>query len=1274
MKLPLEEKWEVAKKAYVCFRCLSSTHRGFNCRAKPCGKNGCRGSHHRLLHRDKEGEKESAEPKDTQPTNTPQQAKDKQTHSVNTLCTMKGYLKIVPLKLYGPKNTTEVYALLDEGATITLIEEEVADCIGATGPKEGLCIEGIGGHRMNEPDSRRLKLKIQGRYARNIEKMNAYTISKLSISSQMVPHTLIEDCPHLSDIADVITYDNVRPRIVIGQDNWHLIISQDVKSGDRNKPVASLTRLGWTLHGCATFSTRPVIAVNHIRTTREDKMDELIKHHFSIESLGVTPKTPSNDPEKKANEILEATCRRLPEGRLEAGLLWRTPNETMPNNRENAMKRLIGIEKRLKKDEKLKCEYEKQIRNLLDSDYAEPVPGPSTSSRTWYLPHFAVVHPQKGKVRLVFDAAARSGGKCLNDALLTGPDLLQSLFGVLLRFREGPIAVVSDIKEMFLRIQVCEQDRDSLRFLWREKDSEKPKEYRMKSLIFGAASSPCTAIYAKNRNAADFKEKYPEAVQAIERNHYMDDYLQSFQSEETAKSVISEVDYIHKQGGFLLRGWASNRPQILEQFPEDVRNNGSIDLGKDSEQVEKTLGLRWNVSSDQLNFTLNLRNTPSDAIEGTRPPTKREATSAVMSVFDPLGLASPITVQGRAMLQDVCRTGIGWDEPLKENEERKWKTWLQDLKKLQDLNIPRCTTTKLTEGEIHVFCDASEKAYATAIYWRAIHPDGHVEVKLLSGKSRVAPLKPVSIPRLELQAALLGCRLAATVTKETDLTINKSTYWTDSRTVLAWIKSDPRTFKPFVAHRLAEIEDHTKPTQWRWIPTAQNVADDATRNAPSHFDIQHRWFTGPPFLYCDESEWPEDKSSPNIPTTGEEKPNCALHVINTEEQLIKPEKFSKFTRLLRATARVFQAVDIFKKLIKSRKNQIQVTKKITQDTTWRIKKTAKTIPRKIVPTQQRSTINYVILTQEYLNKAEKYLIRKIQDDCFKSEKHHLKNNTKIPKSSKLKNLTLTLKTEDDIIYLSTRVGAAPYLPHDYKNPAVLDGSHYVTLLLIEEKHRQLHHGNHQTVMNEIRQRYYVTKLRNSVKKITRECLTCKIRRQKPQSAPLGDLPKERLNRYQRPFTCTAVDYFGPMTVTVGRRHEKRWGALFTCLTTRAIHLELANSLSTDSMILALRRMAARRSTPATIYSDNGTNFVGANKELQEQLKSLSQTDLVRETENYGITWKFIPPGAPHMGGAWERLVRSVKTALAATLNERSPKEEVLHTLLLEVEHVTAQIE
>lgn len=156
---------------------------------------------------------------------------------------------------------------------------------------------------------------------------------------------------------------------------------------------------------------------------------------------------------------------------------------------------------------------------------------------------------------------------------------------------------------------------------------------------------------------------------------------------------------------------------------------------------------------------------------------------------------------------------------------------------------------------------------------------------------------------------------------------------------------------------------------------------------------------------------------------------------------------------------------------------------------------------------------------------------------------------------------------------------------------------------------------------------------------------------------MGDLPSERLQHHQFPFSCSAIDYFGPMQVTIGRRVEKRWGALFTCLTTRAIHLELVPSLSTSSMIMALRRMAARRGTPKVIFSDNGTNFVGANKELEEA------------AQEKGIKWKFIPPGTPNMGGAWERLVRSVKTALAAVLNERNPPEEVLHTLMTEVEHI-----
>ncbi|GBP28587.1 hypothetical protein EVAR_85786_1 [Eumeta japonica] len=206
-------------------------------------------------------------------------------------------------------------------------------------------------------------------------------------------------------------------------------------------------------------------------------------------------------------------------------------------------------------------------------------------------------------------------------------------------------------------------------------------------------------------------------------------------------------------------------------------------------------------------------------------------------------------------------------------------------------------------------------------------------------------------------------------------------------------------------------------------------------------------------------------------------------------------------------------------------------------------------------------------------------------------------------------------------------------------------------------------------MNEIRQRYYITSLRSKLPKIAYECQWCRINRSLPKiPSAEGDLPPERLRHHQPPFTCTGVDYFGPMSVTIGRRHEKRYGALFTCLTTSAVHIELAESLSSDSMILALRRFIARRGTPRVMYSDNGTNFVGVNKELMNIQEHTIHKKHTREDEERSRRphhdLKFIPPGAPNMGGAWERLVRSVKTALAATLREE-PREEVLYILLLE---------
>ncbi|GBP58818.1 hypothetical protein EVAR_84013_1 [Eumeta japonica] len=476
--------------------------------------------------------------------------------------------------------------------------------------------------------------------------MNALVIDKLQLAPQTIDLDTVRQYSHLHELEDELSYEKARPTILIGQDNWHLIVSREVVQKNRDQPAASYTKLGWVLHGRENGIARPVHVINYIarEPSAEDEIGKLIKENFSIECLGIEAKKPSNDLEQRALKVLDDTSRRLPDGRFEIGLIWKTDNEIMPDNKRYAEKRLCNLEKKFKKNKIFYNEYKLQIANLLEKRYAEPAPEAPASPRTWYLPHFAVVHPQKGKIRLVFDAAARTAGRSLNDALLPGPDLLQSLFGILLRFREGRVAVVADIREMFLQVKIREEDRDSLRFLWRENENEEPKEFRMNSLIFGASSSPCSAIYVKNKNAQEFADKYPDAALAIEKHFYMDDYLQAFPDIETATRTIFEINEIHKAAAFQLRGWASNEPDALVATESLRREQKALSIG---DHTERTLGLIWKTKNDTLSFSLNLRNCPREVIQGYRPPTKREVTSAVMSVFDPIGFAAPITVLGK---------------------------------------------------------------------------------------------------------------------------------------------------------------------------------------------------------------------------------------------------------------------------------------------------------------------------------------------------------------------------------------------------------------------------------------------------------------------------------------------------------------------------------------------------------------------------------------------------------------------------------------------------
>jgi transposase InsO family protein len=482
---------------------------------------------------------------------------------------------------------------------------------------------------------------------------------------------------------------------------------------------------------------------------------------------------------------------------------------------------------------------------------------------------------------------------------------------------------------------------------------------------------------------------------------------------------------------------------------------------------------------------------------------------------------------------------------------------------------------------------------------------------------------------MELQAALIAARLAATIQKELSTTIQQTTLWTDSSTVLAWIRTDPRKYSVFVANRLGEIDELYDAEHWRWVPTADNPADVGTRdNDPPDLSQTGLWFGGPDFLRRAGDNWPLERTMQTTATSAEmevkrEYLEAAVLRETPSQSIPDSTRFSSWERFIRTTAWVLRFISRC---------------------------------RKKGPTGE-------LITEE-LRRAEVQWMRGLQDEAFHRERADLASGKAVSTSSRLYRLTPRLGV-DGLIRMSSRLeeripGAS--LP-------IVDGKQHSVRLFIRSTHEKLGHAGVERTVAEVRTTIVVLQLRTAVRKMVLGCLLCRQRRAVPVPPLMAPLPEARMAPQKPPFTNCGVDFFGPIYVTIGRRREKRYGVLFTCLTTRAIHLEVAASLDADAAIMALRRMSARRGTPDRMYSDNGTNFVAADKEIRQAVDEvLNDPKWSLELAQKRMEWVFIPPGAPHMGGAWERLVRSVKRALHHVLKSKAPRLDTLHTALAEIEY------
>ncbi|XP_055910918.1 uncharacterized protein LOC129945285 [Eupeodes corollae] len=1298
----LQQRWSIVKEKHLCRTCLRRHNN--KCQSKQlCGENNCAYRHHKLLHnysynqtnapkydieksdsskKTTVGETPNSNPftntfatpfddsnkkiNNTVPiplANASQETKNLQISTASnsiaqptpstSIATQTPsnchthqkenaiLFRVLPVTLYGKERKVETFAFLDDGSSTPLLESQLADDLQLEGENLPLHLKWTSNVVREEANSRKVDLDISGADMQNKFSIHGVrTVEDLDLPQQTInAKDLCKRYVHLKGVP-LMSFVDAKPRILIGLKHWNLGIPLRTKEGNTNEPVATKTRLGWVAFGPCDITSVKNLSLNFqldicpCRTGDDLFLNDSLKDYFAMENVGTKKVLLMSPEEDRAQKILDTHSKRIKD-KFEVPLLWRNDNLKLPKSETYAYNRLLCLERRLVREPHIKILINNLIEDYVIKGYARKIdPKSEVTGKTWYLPIFPVLNPNKpNKIRIVWDAAAKINGVSLNSALLTGPDITSPLLGVLFRFRERNVGLCADIKEMFHQVQIKADDQEAQRFLWRNAKTNEVETYILQVMSFGATSSPFCAQYIKNRNAQEFNLQFPDAAKAIIRDHYVDDYIASYDNDEEAARIAKDVIHVHSKGGFEIRNFRSNSSSLLDELKcHSADKCSSVSLSN----AEKVLGLWWSPTNDEWFFIFNSDRMCSEVMSGKQKPTKREVLQFLMRIYDPLGLIANILVNVKILLQSIWRSGVDWDEKIRNEHFVIWNKWLRLLPEINNIKIPRRYLTVLNfldadSVELHIFCDASEEALASAAYIRVMHGE-EIECRLIAAKTKVAPLRHISIPRMELEAAVLGSRLATTIIESHSIKFTRQIYWTDSKTVIYWLRSPSRKFQQFVSLRIGEILEKTHAEYWKWVPSKENVADEATKTRMNFdFSSQSPWYRGPDFLWLNENFWPKCKLDSIKPDSEfVEHLHHSTKDVN-QEWIINFHKFSNWRELLNAMSRVYLFID------------------------WYF------------------TRNPDLTLQQFIDDAERCLWRRAQRDVFSEEiilldAVNIGDRVFLPKTSLLYKLSPYID-EHNVLRISGRIDAAVDVDFGTKRPVVLPKDHHITFLILDHYHRKFKHQYNETVVNEVRQRFYIPALRIMVKKVQRKCQECRNQRAEPVIPVMAELPSARLKTYTKPFSYVGIDYFGPMLVTVGRRVEKRWGVIFTCLTIRAIHVEVAHSLSTSSCIQALKRFVSRRGTPIQIYTDNGTNFRGASRELKAAVEQINGKKLVEGIGEGRVKWSFIPPAAPHMGGCWERLVRSVKQTLLQMKFTRNPSDELLNTMMAEVEGI-----
>ena len=1155
------------------------------------------------------------------------------------------------MKIKSPKGKSNLNVLWDSGAQLCLVTFRKAREMGLNGRPTQLSITKVGATHESIP-SYIYDVPIIDNTGK-VTNIKAYGINEISSEIKDI------DLTHLSKIFEGFnTTDIERPSsgfvdLLIGFNYASLHPTREMSVGNL---ILLSNAFGKCLGGIhELFRER---TVNHLHNASINlclEPDNILGKFIEGEDMGIRciPKCGACACGKCALGSLNCSIKDERELRLiekniefvndhwEAGYPWIKDPELLLDNRFTAEAILKSTEKRLLNKPELAKAYVAQMEDMVNRGVAVKLTEPELSQYNGpkhYLSHHEVINEEKlsTPLRIVFNASANYKGQVLNDFWAKGPDLLNNPLGIVMRFREEAHAIVGDIKKMYHSVKLKPGlDWHTHRFLWRDLDLTKPPEtYVLTSPSFGDRPAGTIATVALQETAKMGTTISPLAVEVIMKNSYVDDLIDSFKSDEMARKIASEISEILQHGNFFIKEWIFSSDHDISSSEYDITC-----VTGDNKKTS-VLGCKWDRSTDSFVFSVKLNfsekkrkvrtgpNLDNNDVPSCLPIviTKRQVLSQLSGIWDPQGLSSPIIVKGKIQMRKLWQLELGWDDPIPDDTRREWENFFTELCQLEHLSFPRCLKPKDTFGQpiLITFWDGSEEAYGAVSYIRWSLTNGSFACRLAIAKCRISPKKKLSIPRLELNGAVMAVRLKSFLCEHLRYKFQRTYFIGDSRIVHAMVKRESYGFNTYAGLRIAEIQQNSNTEDWFWVEGELNIADCVTRDKliPTQMDKGSAWQEGPKFLSCEEKSWPILQTACDVEVPELKAKVSHVEVVQNDSlaDMIDIKRFSTLNRLLYTTARIFYACKRFK---------------------------GEALPLEI----DAETLNQAKIF--WVKEAQKVYQGRLQEKMF---------------------LRLCAREENGVIYVGGRTERWMEATWNKQKFLLLPSEHRLSLLIAIHKHHEIGHLGVASTVSEIRSEYWIPRVRNMVEKIRKDCFDCKKKLKLAPSRQMSNLPVERL-KPEPPFTNVGVDYFGPLTIkgeVQKRIHGKAYGLIFTCMTMRAVYVDITPNQSTDSFLQTLRRFGSRHGWPAKLHSDQGSQLKCASQELKNFVNKLDISSIRKLAASKGFEWNFVPPEAPWMNGVTESLVKSIKLSLNNAIGDHILTFSELQTTIFECAQLVNQ--